>query len=83
MISYLLLLLGLLLLRQHLFLLVSILLGTTFQELLGKVLGFRSVPQIGPDVVMHLIRRVHLLQEGCKRRNWQDDRWRITCDSGT
>lgn len=73
---YLLLLLGLLLLllRQQLFLLISVLFGTTFQELLGKVLGLRSVSQIGPDVVMHLIRRIQFLQEGCKRWNWQEDK---------
>lgn len=55
----LLLLEGLLLVLWCLFLLVSVLFGTTFQELLGKVLGLGSVPQIGPDVVVHLIWRVH------------------------
>lgn len=67
----LLLLEGLLLVLRCRFLLVGVLFGTTFQELLGKVLGLGSVPQIGPDVVVHLVRRVHFFQEGCKRWNWQ------------
>lgn len=68
---------GLLFVLRCLFLLVSVLFGTTFQELLGKVLGLGSVPQIGRDVVVHLVWRVHFFQEGCKRWNWQGDRWRI------
>lgn len=51
--------------------LVCVLFGTTINKLLGKVLGLRSVPQVGPDVVLHLVRRVHLFQEGRKRWNWQ------------
>lgn len=54
--------------------LISVLFGTTFNELLGKVLGLGRVPQIGPDVVVHLVRRVHFFQEGCKRGNWESSR---------
>lgn len=54
--------------------LVSVLFGSTFDELLGKVLGLGSVPQIGPDVVVHLIGRVNFFQEGCKGGNWQSSR---------
>lgn len=75
--AYLLLLEGLLLFLRCLFLLVSVLFGTTFQELLGKVLGLGSVPQISPDIVVHLVWRVHFFQEGCKCWNWQGDRWNI------
>lgn len=72
--AHLLLLEDLLLVWGCLFVLVSVLFGTTFNELLGKVLGLKSVPQIGPDVVVHLVRRVHFFQEGCKRGNWQSSR---------
>lgn len=75
--AYLLLLLeGLLLVLRCRFRLVSVLFGPTFQELVGKVLGVGSVPQVGPDIVVHLVRRVHLFQEGCKRRNCRADGWR-------
>lgn len=60
--------------RRRRFVLVSVLFGTTINELLGKVLGLRSVPQVGPDVVLDLVRRVHFFQEGCKRWNWQSSR---------
>lgn len=73
----LLLLEGLLLVLRCLFLLVSVLFGTTFKELLGKVLGLVSVPQIGPDVVVHFVWRIHFFQEGCKCGNWQKHRRRI------
>lgn len=75
--AHLLLFEGLLLVLRCRFLLVSVLFGTTFQELLGKVLGLGSVPQVGPDIIVHLVRRVHFFQEGCKRWNWQGSRWRI------
>lgn len=67
---------GLLLVLRRRFGLVGVLFGTTFQELLGKVLGLGSVPQIGPDIVVHLVGRVHFFQEGCKRRNWRGEGWR-------
>lgn len=54
--AHLLLLECLLLVLLHWFLLVSVLFGTTFQKLLGKVFGLGSVPQVGPDVVVHLVR---------------------------
>lgn len=62
--------------RRRLFVLVSVLFGTTINELLGKVLGLRSVPQIGPDVVVYLVRRVHFFQEGRKCWNWHSSRRR-------
>lgn len=73
---------GLLLVLRRLFLLVRVLFGTTFQELLGKVLGLGSVPQIGPDVVVHLVRRVHFFQEGSESRNWRGNRWRVFLSFG-
>lgn len=51
----LLLFVDLLLVLRCLFLLISVLFGTAFQELLGKVLGLWSVPQVCPDIVLHLV----------------------------
>lgn len=59
-----------------LFLLVGLLLGTAFQELLGKLLSLGRVPQVGAHVVVHLVRTVHLLQEGCKCRDCSQRRKR-------
>ena len=50
------------------FLLVGVLFGTTLQELLGEVLGLGCVSQIRSHIIVHLIRRVHLLQE--RRKCW-------------
>lgn len=65
---------SLLLVRRRLLVLISVLFGTTINELLGKVLGLGSVPQVGPDVVVHLVRRVHFFQEGCERGHWESSR---------
>ena len=51
------------------FLLIGILFGTTLQELFGKVLGLGRVTEVGSDVVVHFIGRVHLLQERSERGN--------------
>ncbi|KAL0624876.1 UPF0764 protein C16orf89 [Plecturocebus cupreus] len=59
----------LLLLLLLLTLLVGFLFGTTLKELLGKLLGLRSISQIGPDIIMDLIRRFYLFQERNKCGN--------------
>lgn len=50
-------------------LLTGFLFGTALEELLGKLLGLRSISKVGSDVVMDLIGRLHFLQERNKRGN--------------
>lgn len=64
-------------------LLTGFLFGTTLEELLGKLLGLRSISKVGSDVVMDLIGRLHFLQEGNKRGNCKKkrDHERVHVDS--